>query len=123
MFPRTAPISALQTTPSRCNYRELARGTSIPTTSLLNAAPAGMYRVFGYVATQTPGAGNVTITVGFTDSIGAKTAAFLAPLSFNAGEYSSSDKIIEVAKGDITFSTTYAASGKYNIFVALERLI
>jgi len=85
-------------------------------------APAGLYRVSIYVNTHTAGAGNVVVAVSTNDGIGVKTfSVTLNLIAGNAGQTT----ILPRTDGsvDITLTATYAATGAYDLYVTMERLL
>jgi hypothetical protein len=85
-------------------------------------APVGQYRVSWHTATRTAGAGSVLVTVGWNDGISAKTLT--GTINLTAGAFQTIITPIIHADGtnNITYATTYAATGAYDIYVTLERL-
>jgi hypothetical protein len=85
-------------------------------------APVGQYRVSWHTATRTAGAGSVLVTLGWNDGISAKTIT--GTINLTAGAFQTIITPIIHADGtnNITYATTYAATGAYDIYVTLERL-
>ncbi|HEY5990850.1 MAG TPA: hypothetical protein VIV12_31310 [Streptosporangiaceae bacterium] len=86
-------------------------------------APIGLYRVAIYIATHTAGTGNVVVTLGWTDGIGAKTLATPPTLTLTAGSFQQAVAHIRTAGGaNITYTATYTGTGAYDIDVSMERI-
>lgn len=100
-----------------------ASGATITTANVVASAAAGVYRVTGYLATSTAGSGNVVTTIGWTDAVGAKTAAVPATLTLTGGASVTGSILIQVtAASAITYATAYTGTGNYNIYVVAERV-
>ena len=100
-----------------------AQGASITTTNLLASAPAGLYRISTYLATSTAGSGNVVTTLGWTDTVGAKTLASPGTLTLTTGAFVQSTIFAQVAAAsNITYAAAWTTTGQYNIYLTLERL-
>jgi len=131
-----AALSVLQTdgaTPQQTSWKAAAmvvatatataQGASITTTNLLASASAGLYRISAYLATSTNGTGNVVTTLGWTDTVGAKTLASPATLTLTTGAFVQSTVFAQVAAAsNITYATAWTTSGAYNLYLTLERL-
>lgn len=101
--------------------------TSTHTDSILLTAPsAGVYKVSYYLFTGSVSDGSATaqIVVKWTDSVGAKVTTPLAALGLAAAANQTASYLIQVASGNITYTSTYAAGagGNYNLLVVIERL-
>lgn len=92
----------------------LTQIASIGSTPLYASAPAGVYEISVYVESVlscvTPGPAALTITIGFTDDIGATTQSF-SPVSLGvpSGRANASLRIYKPAAGNINYSTTLTA--------------
>lgn len=98
-------------------------GASITTANLVASAPAGIYKITAYLATSTPGSGNVVTTLGWTDSVAAKTSTTPGTLTLTAGAFVQGSILVQVAaSSNITYATAWTGTGNYNIFVIAERV-
>jgi len=107
---------------------------AIASTALSNGAPAGLYAIEVYaVCTTASGSGAPTldVTLGWTDVLGATTANAAGlngttfPLSLAATGRAQAKFILQLASGNITYSTTInAASGspQYAIYIRVISL-
>ena len=110
--------------PIVCDTVELTTTASIGTTNFTNTGTAGYYLVDGYVAVTSGGAlGAITVTLGWTDAIGATT---LTPISSFAatgtGRTYFSSIPIRTASGSISFATTVVGSPTYIISLTARRM-
>jgi hypothetical protein len=98
-------------------------GASITTANLVASAPAGVYKITAYLATSTAGSGNVVTTLGWTDSVGAKTSATPGTLTLTSGTFVQGSILVQVAaSSNVTYATAWTGTGNYNIFVIAERV-
>jgi hypothetical protein len=98
-------------------------GASITTANLIASAPAGVYKITAYLATSTAGSGNVVTTLGWTDSVGAKTSATPGTLTLTSGTFVQGSILVQVAaSSNLTYATAWTGTGNYNIFVIAERV-
>lgn len=104
------------------NFTARGLSASLSTTTLEKVPQAGTYRLVAVLATNTPGTGNVSLAVVFTDDVGLKTVPVGAALALNSNELVTGSLPFVVARGPISFSTTYTATGTYNLYIVLERL-
>lgn len=100
---------------------QTGKTASIGATTLFTPAATGEYRVSYYISTTTAGAGNVITTVNWTDENGAKNIASAA-MNLTAGNFQQATYLVHSGASAIQFSTTYAATGTYQIYVIVERL-
>ena len=85
-------------------------------------APAGLYRITFYAATRTAGAGNIIITITWTDSVGAKSTP-AAILTLAAGAFvGAAVELYTSGAANITVTAAYTPTGAYDFYVSLERL-
>jgi hypothetical protein len=93
---------------------------------LLTAPAAGVYRIAYYLFTGSVSDGTATaqITVKWTDSVGAKVSTPKAALALAAAANQTDTFLVQVASGNLTYTSTYAAGagGNYNLLVVIERL-
>lgn len=115
----------------------IGQSASITTTNLLcngAQAPAGLYKVSfeGQTTNGQSGSGNVSATVVWVNGNGGATSwSFLSGFTLTAANFSpsvaatqSGSKIIRHdGTSHITYSTTYAATGQYDFYIVLERLL
>lgn len=85
-----------------------AQVANIASTALSNTPPAGLYEVEAYLVTTTNDvtAGTLALTVGYTDTGGARTATLIAAHSLTALGPSTGRQIVQLASGDITYAVT-----------------
>lgn len=97
--------------------------SSLGSTILLTAPTAGVYRVAWALNTGSVsgGSGTALVTIGWTDTVGAKTSAGAA-LTLAAAANQSGSVLVNVASGNITYTTTYVAGtgGNYNLQLTAE---
>jgi hypothetical protein len=97
--------------------------SSIGSTALLTAPTPGLYRVAWTLTTGSVSGGSATalVTTGWTDAVGAKTSAGAA-LTLAAAANQSGSVLVNVASGNLTYATTYAAGsgGNYNLQMTAE---
>lgn len=96
---------------------------TIGSTSLVTSPAVGMYRVSIYAATSTAGNGGdtVTVTIGWTDAIGAKTyVTATLDLSTTAAQPLTIALPILVASGNITYATTVVKTGSPQYLLSLR---
>jgi hypothetical protein len=101
--------------------------TSTATDQILLTAPtAGNYRISYYLFTGSVSDGTATaqVTVKWTDSVGAKVTTPLAALALAAAANQTATYLVQVASGNITYTSTYSAGagGNYNLLIIVERL-
>lgn len=111
-----------------------AQTAGIGSTNLSSTPPAGVYAVEVYAACTTAsgsGAPTLDVTIGWTDVVGATTANAVGlngstfPLPLSATGRAHARFVIQVASGDIAYSTTInAASGspQYAIYIRVVQL-
>lgn len=96
---------------------------SLGSTALLTAPTPGVYRVSWALNTGSVSGGSATslVTIGWTDAVGIKSSAGAA-LTLAAAANQSGSVLVNVASGNIVYSTTYAAGtgGNYNLQLTAE---
>lgn len=84
-----------------------AQAADITTTNLSNTPPAGLYRVDVYLITTATdaGASTLTVTIGWTDTLGATTDTSMTRVLTATGRTVGS-VLCQVASGNITYAVT-----------------
>lgn len=103
---------------------------AIPTANLVAAAPAGLYRLTGYLQTTTQSAGacTSTLTIGWTYNAAAKTQTpiLLYSHAVDEGYATASASLRSAAGANITYAVSLAgancANAVYDLYVVLDRL-
>jgi hypothetical protein len=95
---------------------------SIGPVTLLTAGITGFFEMFAFARTVTPGNGEVTITINFTDDVGATSMLLPAALQLIAGVRTTDSAPLWLDSGAITFSTVQVGTGSYNLTVACRRV-
>jgi hypothetical protein len=103
------------------------QNASIATTTLHTPNAGAKFRLSWLVqVTITDVTGTITLTLGWTDKIGATTKNVLNAQAMNAtGRWNGTEIIEGVAGANITYATTIAGAtgtGRYAVFVSVERL-
>ncbi len=100
---------------------QVTKTASIGTTTIYTPPTAGEYRVAYYLFTEVAGAGNVSVAISWTDDIGGKSQA-PAAMNLTAGTFQANTYYIRAGTAAISYTTTYAATGTYALYITLERL-
>jgi len=90
-----------------------AQTADITTTNLSNTPPAGVYEVEVYLLCTTADvtAGSLTVTLGWTDGVGATTSTPITAFTLAATGRTSGRQLMQVASGNITYAV--AITGGY----------
>jgi len=90
-----------------------AQVADIATTDLSNTPPAGVYEAEIYLACTTAdaAAGTLTVTVGWTDNVGATTSTPVTLFPLTATGRTTGRQIVRMASGNITYAV--AVTGIY----------
>lgn len=105
-----------------------AQTTAISTATLYTSAATGLYRVSGVIETTTAGsAGTVTVTLGWTDAIGATTTVPLNLFTMaTTGRSQITPQVIQVNSGEVISYATAVASvignPAYTVRLTVEKL-
>lgn len=86
---------------------------------LVLAAEPGIWHVLVYDVCTATGTGTTSCFVRWTDNVGAKSATTTRTLTSTAA--TNSTIVIQVASGNITFDTTYTATGTYALYIRAVR--
>lgn len=102
------------------------QSADITTTNFTNAGTAGLYRVAWVLEDTTADitAGAVTLTVAWTDGVGATTATATQVLT-GTGRATGNYFLIQLASGNITYAVSHTGlfgSAKYALYTTCERL-
>lgn len=99
--------------PAGSTVTRTGQGAAITTENLVTRARSGIYRIYAILqtTTQDAGAGTVTLTIGWTDRVGATTDANLTRVLTGTGRNSRSYEIEVQGDTNITFATSSAAFG------------
>jgi hypothetical protein len=87
--------------------------------------PAGLYRATVYMLNTATGIGNATVTIGWGDGVGSRTAVSASLDLGSSGFVSMTVPIRTDGTTNITYSTTLSgvsASPKYALYITLERM-
>lgn len=104
------------------------QGADIAATAFANSATAGTYRCSYYLidATADVTAGAVTLTMAFTDGVGATTVASAPVALTGLGTLRASGVFfIQLASGNITYAVSHTGifgTAKFAVYISLERL-
>ena len=92
----------------------ISQTANIGTTNLSNAPPAGLYLVEVYLACTTAavGAGTLTVTLGWTDVVGAITSTPITGFVLTATGRTTGRQLMQVTSGEITYAV--AVTGIYS---------
>lgn len=102
-------------------------GESEGPTELLAGAPAGLYRISGYMEVMNPDTATIDITLSYTDENGAQTIDLSGTQSLASNaSFPCGNNVFGTSNGqDITYSVTVtggSASSNTQVFLVLERL-
>jgi hypothetical protein len=98
-----------------------ARSSSIATVTVTPAA-AGRYRFAYIIGVTTGGAGTITLTINWTSNGTGRTLT-VGPLTLTAASNLTQTYLLNVdASTSITYATTYAAPGAYELSAAITEL-
>ena len=91
----------------------------ITTTNLTSSPTAGVYEVKVYLmcTTNDVTAGALTVTIGWTDSVGATTSTPITAFSLAATGRTTGRQIVQVASGNITYAVAVAGGIGYGTSV------
>jgi hypothetical protein len=93
---------------------------NIGTTALLTAPTTGtVYRVTAYIEGTTVGTGTLTVTIGWTDNVGATTDAGLTLSLLGTGRASRTIPVF-VASGNVTYAVSGYLTGAYALYIRTE---
>lgn len=97
-----------ESVPTPNQYNLPGQNSDIATTSMLVAPAAGQYLVEAYLmcTTADAAAGTLTITVGWTDAVGATTSSPITLFSLATTGRTTGRQAMRVASGDITFAVS-----------------
>jgi len=102
------------------------RSAAIASTKLTNAPPFGFYAVDVIAMTTTAaGTATLTVTILWTDNVGATTANVISAMPFQTLGRTSGRVILRVASGDINFQTTVAGTqglARYALYIRVTYL-
>lgn len=104
-----------------------AQTADITATNFSNAATAGEYVVYAYLQVTTAGAsGTVSVTIGWTDDVGATTTNVINLASTTStGRVTATPLYIRTASGNVTWATDITVVGgapEYKINLVCQRL-
>lgn len=90
-----------------------AQTADIATTNLSSTPPAGLYMVEAYLlcTTADAAAGTLTVTIGWTDTVGATTSTPITAFPLTATGRTTGRQLVQVASGDISYAV--AVTGAY----------
>jgi len=109
-------------------FNGVAKVANIATTNLVtvgtNTAIAGMYRVtIALEVTTAVAASTITVTLGWTDRVGATTATPINVFTSAVTGRTSGTQILWLNSGSLTYATTLAVGlPTYNITIRAEAL-
>jgi hypothetical protein len=96
------------------------QAAAIPATNFSAIISAGLYRVTWYATTTVAGAGNVTVSISFTDHGIPKTYSGAA-LAGALGAFQSYTQLVTIdANTTITYGTVFVGPMQYALSLALE---
>lgn len=101
------------------------QNATVGTTAILTSPPAGLYHVYVYLAKSTAGtSGTVLSTISYTDDSAAATQV-TGLLTFGTSGFSSMNALVQVASGNISYSTTVTANigGAYSLKISVMRVL
>lgn len=101
------------------------QSADIGSTTLVSTA--GLYRVSYYLVdtTSAVGAGAVTVTIGWTDAGGAKTAVSSSVLLTGTTSFAQGTVFVQLASGNLTYLTSHTgifSTAKYALYLSVERI-
>lgn len=110
--------------PFTTTVKVLGATGAVTTANILSGPLAGPYLVTVYVeVTAKTTNGIITVTIGWTDAVGATTETTLTAFTFNATGRGKTIFPIEVASGDVTYAVGIGTfTGTYNCRVLVESL-
>lgn len=122
----TAALSGGTSTFGLAGVSLTGRVADISTVALASTPGAGMYRLIAYMECTTAGsAGTISLTIGWTDNVGATTTVAISGLSVSATGRASAVVPMYVASGSITYATAFAGksgSPQYTLYLNVERV-
>jgi hypothetical protein len=105
----------------------ITQSADITTTNLTNAPPTGLYRVDAILMTTTgaAAAGTLTLTIGWTDNVGATTSTPIAAHSLVTTGRTAGSQLLRVSSGEITYAvavTGIYSTAAYAVYVRVTAL-
>ena len=99
-----------------------AQVADVTTTNLSNTPPAGVYEVEVYLLCTTADvtAGTLTVTLGWTDGVGATTSTPITAFTLASTGRTSGRQLMQVASGNITYAVAITGgygTSQYEIYV------
>ena len=107
------------------SVRRTGETAAIATAALVSAAAPGLWGVLAYIeVTMLTLAGTITLTIGWTDAVGATTDATIAGVMGAAGRIKGVVLPIEVLSGNVTYAVAIGTfTGTYNIRLVPLRFV
>lgn len=98
----------------------------IAATTIFTPVTPWFFRVSVYVICTTAGGGTLNVTIGWTDSVGAKTSSPAADINLNStANGATGAAFIRANSAAITYTATITAktgSPQYSLFIVMEQL-
>jgi len=102
-----------------------AQVADIATTALSSTPPAGVYEVEVYLMTTTAdaAAGTLTVTIGWTDNVGATTSTPITLFSLAATGRTTGRQIVRIASGNLTYAVTITGGYGTSAYAIYARVV